>query len=130
VHVSFEVDFRQHTDALRICRAMGYDAFAIVDQQTVPQQEPPYPAREGTFTPYRFKVGCTGLFGAELPVGWNDVSTTARTCKRILRRRRTGRLLRGATAFLGAKETGERLAERFLRDVATWYDMHATRAPA
>jgi FkbM family methyltransferase len=129
-YVSFEVDFLKHAEALRICHAMGYDAFSIVDQQSVPRQRQPDPPREGAFSTYQFELGCSGLFGAELPIRWDDLATTARKCRNILWRRRVAKLFRRAAELLRLKETGMRVEEQILGDVATWYDIHARKRGA
>jgi hypothetical protein len=53
---------------------LGYHRFKLVNQQLVKFQKPPIPALEGNYVDYRFEGGSSGLFGAELPGPWLDVT--------------------------------------------------------
>lgn len=48
----------------------GYSSFKFINQQLVPRQTPPRPAREGTYTKWKFPFGASGLFGEETPGDW------------------------------------------------------------
>ena len=57
---------------LDLLRSAGYDRFKFVNQQRVPEQEVPFPAREGLYAPHAFPHGASGLFGEETPGPWLD----------------------------------------------------------
>jgi len=44
--------------------------FKVVGQHKVPRQRAPNPAREGHYVPWSFRLGSSGLFGAEAPGRW------------------------------------------------------------
>jgi FkbM family methyltransferase len=55
---------------LALLKALGYTRFKVVDQKAVMHQQPPRPAREGTYANHQFEFDATGLFGEELPGPW------------------------------------------------------------
>jgi FkbM family methyltransferase len=112
-------------DALQ---AAGYDRFKIVDQNTVPRQKPPRPAREGQDVDYRFPLGCSGLFGNELPGKWLTRDKALQSCGRIVAQvSQAERLSRftGRELWLRAARKIPIVRDYFL---STWYDIHATRS--
>jgi len=65
---------------------LGYDRFKIVDQDVVPEQLPPSPARMGKYVPYTFTSSASGLFGEEAPGEWLSAEAALGSFQRICRR--------------------------------------------
>ena len=138
-YVSLEIDktslarMRREVAALR---DLGYDAFQLVEQSSVPQQVPPSPAREGTFAAQRFAEGATGLFGEELPGAWESFDATQRRLRAV----RLGYHLLGDDGVMHrwrfrGRGRIQRAAARLLRSftggaVPGWHDLHARHAQA
>jgi len=105
-----------------LLRELGYDRFKVVQQQDVPLQTCPCPAREGRYVPHRFEEGATGLFGEEAPGEWLDEAEALKIYRRVfwyyrkfgdggsMKKCRVGR------AFM-----------RLLGPRVGWYDTHAAR---
>jgi FkbM family methyltransferase len=113
--LSFErsLSLRQQIDELRLLRNLGYARFQIVDQQSIPSQVPPRPAREGAYVDHSFELDATGLFGAELPSPWLTFGGAIRRCAMIFARNKRIGLFRRIPGL-------RRLAGR-----GSWYDLHA-----
>jgi FkbM family methyltransferase len=55
---------------LDLLEALGFQRFKLVQQEKVPKQRAPVPAREGRDYPHDFRLGTSGLFGRDLPGRW------------------------------------------------------------
>ena len=99
---------------------LGYTRFKIVPQHLVSAQRPPKPAREGTYVPWRFHLGDSGLFGEEAPGRWLTRKEALARYRRIFARYNwfgdNGR-------FVPPSVPGA-VVRRYL---AGWYDTHAGR---
>jgi FkbM family methyltransferase len=117
--ISFEHD-QEHLLALRVemglLKRLGYTKFQIIDQGSVQNQKPPYPAKEGVGLDNQIvSPGSSGLFGKELPGPWLSRSSTIARYLRIY----VGNRLHGV-----AKRTP--LLRRLARHYSgSWYDTHA-----
>jgi hypothetical protein len=109
-------------DEFAMLGTLGYDRFKVVQQQDVPFQVCPFPAREGKYVPYLFEHGASGLFGEEAPGRWLTEGQALKAYERIFQRYR----LFGDDGLLGKSRLG-RLITRLLRPKVGWYDTHATR---
>jgi FkbM family methyltransferase len=103
---------------------LGYDRFKIVDQDLVPQQSPPSPARMGKYVPYTFTDSASGLFGEEAPGEWLSAEAALKSFQRICRKNwlpllfsRKTRLYRYYVSIVS------RLAGKSPN--LGWYDIHA-----
>jgi FkbM family methyltransferase len=106
---------------------LGYHKFQIVRQDQTELQKCPLPAREGTYVDYKFKHGCSGLFGRELPGEWIDAKKALREYWKI------------ALSYMVAGNSGSpygwfnKLPSRAIRYYldrifwrgTAWYDTHA-----
>jgi FkbM family methyltransferase len=107
--------------------ALGYDRFKIVDQDQVPEQVPPSPARMGKYVPYEFTDSASGLFGEEAPGVWLSAPAALESFRQICRKHWLPLLLRRRTRlypfYVG-------LMARLSRHVPNlgWYDIHAKHA--
>jgi FkbM family methyltransferase len=98
---------------LRLLSKLGYARFQVIDQQTIPTQKPPNPAREGLYADHRFELHDSGLFGEELPDAWLTIR---------------GAMLRNAELFALNKRIGLLKRTPLLSRYAgpgSWYDLHA-----
>ncbi|MFZ5896082.1 MAG: FkbM family methyltransferase [Myxococcota bacterium] len=119
---SDKVSFSRLREEFDVFKKLGYDRFKIVPQHRVPQQRPPYPAREGRYVEHEFELGSSGLFGEEAPGEWLTASQAIELYKPIfIRYQLTGddplirsRVVRGTLKRLGFR-TG-------------WHDTHARLA--
>lgn len=104
---------------------LGFSQFKVVGQHRVPRQQPPRPAREGRYTPWRFEAGASGLFGEEAPGRWMSRRAALATYRLIFARYR----LYGDDGLLPRTGPGKllRLPVRALGGSAGWYDTHARR---
>jgi FkbM family methyltransferase len=125
---------------------LGYKKFKIIPQHRITEQTLPFPAREGAYVEHKFRAGCSGAFGLELPGEWlsrdqaikqyraihrlyrltgeGGVLTSASIIRSALNKSRiepnslTGALVRKLVKPIGAR----------LGLVTGWYDTHATLA--
>jgi FkbM family methyltransferase len=86
-YISFEANMesyagiRSEIDALT---DMGYDSIQAIEQLNIHStQSCPYPAREGSYVPYKFNDDSSGLFGAELGGAWKSRRSILRRYKLI-----------------------------------------------
>jgi FkbM family methyltransferase len=126
-YLSLEVDFYRRHELLQRLAATGYRRFALIGQTRVVEQQPPWPAREGRYVDYHFRIGSTGLFGDEMPEMWRGDAAIRRRCEQIVRQYRAAGALRklGAIGLTSAKI--ERATNRYLPLATDWYDLHAAR---
>jgi FkbM family methyltransferase len=123
-YLSAEIDFYRSDELINRLEDMGYRRFALVGQCTVPKQTPPLNVREGRYVNYEFTVGCSGLFGKELPVEWADRRGTEQRIRRVIWQYRwLGMLARFAK--IGAPRAIVDAAGRQLPLALDWYDLHA-----
>ena len=104
--------------------ALGYDRFKIVDQERVPEQVPPSPARMGKYVPYEFTDSASGLFGEEAPGEWLSAQAALESFRQICRKHWLPLLLHRRTRlyryYVGimARPSGH------VPNLG-WYDIHA-----
>ena len=103
----------------------GYSKFKIVPQHEIQKQVCPQPAREGSYVDHRFPVGSSGLFGAELPGEWMDLTATQAEYQRIYR---NVRMIGPHNGLL--RHASHRLAQavlvRLFPGGTGWFDTHAS----
>jgi FkbM family methyltransferase len=115
--LSLEIDHRSLLNKeLALLRRLGYTKFQIIDQRQVPEQRPPWPAREGQFANYQLTPGMSGLFGAELPGPWLSASGVRLHQLKLLIHNRARGLCRRVPAL------------RRLSTGGSWYDLHCAYA--
>ena len=103
---------------------LGYDRFKIVDQQAVPKQVPPNPAKVGNYVPYRFLDGESGLFGNEAPGAWLTKDQALAVFRRMMRRKWFSLLLYPRLRlYLFYCSIMRRLTGKYPN--LGWYDIHA-----
>lgn len=107
-------------DEFALLRQLGYDRFKVVQQEDVPSQTCPFPAREGKYVSHQFEQGASGLFGEEAPGEWLSEAEAVRVYKRIFRAYRTF----GDDAPL-RRWRFWRVLTRIVRPKVGWYDTHA-----
>jgi FkbM family methyltransferase len=92
----------------------GYRRFKLINQSLVPFQAAPNPPLEGMACDHAFSIGCSGLFGEELPGRWLDAFEAIEAYK---------------TVFLGYFLNGDHGLYRGNPHLpaADWYDTHAAR---
>lgn len=101
---------------------MGYTRFKIVNQNLVPAQVAPTPAREGKAVEHKFGGGATGLFGEEAPGRWLSRKEALAEYRKIFRRYR----LFGDDGLFRRNRVTRRLM-RLYGVQEEWYDTHAAR---
>ena len=79
------VDFDEAKADFGTLARLGYDRFKIIDQYSVPSQEPPFQPRAGAYVDHEFTSGTSGLFGEETPGDWLPLDAAFRGFKRRLR---------------------------------------------
>ena len=106
---------------------LGYDRFKIVDQEEVPDQVPPSPARMGTYVSYAFTDSASGLFGEEAPGEWLSAQAALDSFRRSCGKHWLPLLLRRKTR-LYPYYAG--IMVRLFGHVPNlgWYDIHAKHA--
>jgi FkbM family methyltransferase len=113
ISIERSLSFGRQIMELRLLSKLGYTRFQVIDQQTIPTQKPPNPAREGQYADHRFELHDSGLFGEELPHAWLTVR---------------GAVLRNAELFARNKRIGLLRRLPLLSRYAgggSWYDLHA-----
>jgi len=129
-YVSIETSFERSPTLASIrsefdmLSALGYDRFKIVDQEKVPDQVPPTPARTGDYVPYKFSDSASGLFGEEAPGEWQTAAAALETFRQLCRKHWLPLLIRRKTRlypyYVGIMV---RLSGRSPN--LGWYDIHA-----
>jgi len=99
-----------------LLRALGYSRFKVVRQDTVVEQECPYPAKEGHYVYHHFEADASGLFGEEAPGDWVDEAEAIRVCRSIFFKSKLSTQL--------SRMHLRRLFQRIVPDPG-WYDIHA-----
>ena len=129
-YVSIETSFERSPTLASIrsefdmLSALGYDRFKIVDQEKVPDQVPPTPARTGDYVPYKFSDSASGLFGEEAPGEWLSAEAALKSFQRVCHRNWLALLFYRRTGFyryyvsIAARLTGQ-------PPNLGWYDIHA-----
>ncbi len=123
-YLSFEVDFRTLNAVLDVCGAGGATAYQFVSQMKVPEQLPPQPPKEGSYASGDFEVGCTGLFGAELPDAWVTLAELRRQGAAIAAQHRAAGAVRALAGVVGARRQADEFVKRAMPKTADWYDVH------
>jgi FkbM family methyltransferase len=123
-YLSFEVDFRTLGASLAVCEEGGGGAYQFVSQMSVPKQIAPQPAREGRHAVPDFEVGCTGLFGAELPGEWVTLSALRSQAAGIKAQYRASGAVKALAGLVGARRAAEQVVARVMPAAADWYDVH------
>jgi FkbM family methyltransferase len=122
----------EHRREFKVFRELGYDAFQVVPQHRVAQQQIPRPPREGAPVPdnYQLQHDMTGLFGKDLPPGdWLSARDACRQYQKIFWQQ----WLNGDEGILTGLWKGDkrhkiqRLWEGVLEWEAGWHDTHARR---
>ncbi len=126
LYISFEVDFYSVAEAFQSLESLGYRSFALVDQTDVPEQKAPIPASEGADTDYSFKIGCTGLFGSELPQQWTSAQRIAQQCNAIVWQYRLRSAARRIFSPVGLSGKVDAVLAERLPATGSWYDIHAS----
>jgi FkbM family methyltransferase len=124
-YLSFEVDFRDYRDALNLCREMGFNEFALVDQKQINGRAAPNPPREGLPIQYTFKTGQSGTFGKELSERYVSYQKIFGKCTLVLLQYKAAGAVKRLFGLIDSKSAGERFINRLLPKTATWYDIHA-----
>lgn len=122
---SEKIDADRLRAELDLLERLGYAAYQAVQQERVPRQRPPMPAREGVYVEHTFAHGSSGLFGRELPgrwVGREDLSAQYRRIFRLYRCFGDDSLLR--RSYLG-RQLLALLRKARRRPLPGWYDTHA-----
>lgn len=101
---------------INLLAKLGYTKFQIVDQKTVPRQEPPNPPREGIYINHQFSLGASGLFGRELPGLWLSRGEVLTQYSKIY-------LL---NKLLGLSKRTPVIKDLAIDFSGTWYNTHAT----
>jgi len=117
---SEKVSWRALRDEFNLLARLGYTRFKVVNQQEVPSQRCPNPAREGAYVEHRFEMGASGLFGEETPGDWIDLPAAIAEYRRIFWRYRWY----GDDGLLKRFRLGRALIRRY-RLRSGWYDTHA-----
>jgi len=118
---------REARRGLELFLQLGYQDFKIVPQRQTELQKCPFPALEGDYVDYRFRHGCSGLFGEELPGAWADAGRTlCEHCKIVMSYRLAGNSRSQAGWFkkLPSNRIRDILDRLFWRGT-DWYDIHA-----
>lgn len=123
-YLSVEVDFYQRKRLIHLLGSLGYRRFALVGQSTIPKQRPRSGGREGRDVDYWLRLGCSGLFGDELPADWMDAGALRRRCEQVVRQYRLAGLL---GRLRGAASVARRISKAMLPLAQDWYDVHARR---
>jgi len=113
--ISFESNRRSISSLkteIGLLKKLGYTKFQLVDQKKVPDQTPPFPAREGAYVDCSLMPGSSGLFGRDLPGIWLSTPAFVVRYLQVLAADR----LAGLAKRIGMRDT--------LR--GSWYDIHAT----
>lgn len=122
--LSVEVDFYNHKKTLEAAEKLGYDNFQIVSQSGVPAQKVPFASIEGNTIDYTFQIGCTGLFGHDLPTKWDSAEGAQDELSGIrLQHKAIGALGRLGGLF-GASKPMVSMGRKLLPRTADWYDLH------
>jgi FkbM family methyltransferase len=129
-YVSMETSFSRspqiasmRDDFETLCR-LGYDRFKIVDQDAVPEQVPPLPARVGQYVDHKFTSGQSGLFGEESPGEWLTAKAALESFRQVCRRHWLPLILyRKMRIFLYYSKITHRIYGRSPN--LSWYDIHA-----
>jgi FkbM family methyltransferase len=109
---------------LETLAGLGYDRFKIVDQQSVPKQVPPEPSSAGTYVPYRFEDGESGLFAEETPGDWLTREQALAAFHRLIRGKWLQLLLYPRLRlYLRYCSIIHRLTGKYPN--LGWYDIHA-----
>jgi hypothetical protein len=122
---SEKVSFAKLVEEVDLLLKLGYNAFQAVQQADIDRQEQLNPPNEGVFVPHRFEVGCSGLFGRDLPGDWLNSQDLLSVYRRIF-------VLYGLfgdnswlTGFRFRRRIVRRLEKLFNRPLPGWYDTHA-----
>jgi FkbM family methyltransferase len=105
---------------------LGYQRFKVVNQETVPRQVPPNPAREGKYVDATLARGSSGLFGEELPGRWLDRRQALSRYARIFLRYRLYGDFGVLSSFPGLGRIPAHALSLMFGEVG-WYDTHARR---
>jgi FkbM family methyltransferase len=129
-YISMETSFSRTPtiDAIQadfdLLSRLGYDRFKIVDQDLVPRQVPPAPARVGKYVAHAFTDSASGLFGDEAPGEWMTDEGALQSFCQICRKKWLPLLLyRNMRIFLYYSKIMHRLYGR--NPNLSWYDIHA-----
>jgi FkbM family methyltransferase len=131
VEAAFPRDARLRSiqEDVQVLSALGYDRFKLVPQHVVERQVPPKPAAEGTYVPFRFAAGSSGLFGEETPGTWLTADQLLRQFRRIMLGRAIDILVMKSKVFCLLYNHGFLLLTRGY-PVLAWYDVHAKHSTA
>ena len=107
--------------------ALGYRKFQVVQQKHTDRQTCPFPAREGTYIDFRFRHGCTGLFGNELPGEWMNAKQALREYWKIVMNYKLAGNSPSPTAWFNnlPSSTLRYYLDRLFWRGSGWYDTHA-----
>jgi FkbM family methyltransferase len=142
---SSKTSFEDLVKEFCLFQQLGYRKYKVVPQHRIGEQELPTPPREGKYVNHKFREGCSGAFGLELPGDWIDLEAALKEYVAIFKKYRvTGdrgaisntRLVRGV---LRSGRSGQRspltaMAKKVIHRVGSslrlrpgWYDTHAMR---
>jgi FkbM family methyltransferase len=104
---------------------LGYSGFKAIQQENIPAQKTPNPAREGRYAPHLFPEDSSGLFGEELPGKWKTKRQILLEYKLIFIIYK----LFGDYSFLRHTKLGFSLimflTKMLKKPLPGWYDTHA-----
>lgn len=129
---SEKVNWQALLDEFKTFENLGYDAFQVVGQHKVDQQQIPMPPREGRILPDHFKLekDATGLFGRDLPPQeWITLQQAVAKYRWIFLQY----FLNGDHGILNSWKEGRARHEirqfwdKILGFEVGWYDTHARR---
>ena len=127
-YVSIESDklaLKNIREEMDLLDKLGYDAFKLVQQATITQQQLPKPTREGNDIEYEITHGSSGMFGTDLPGEWVSKSAAMSTYRWIM----LGYKVFGNDSFMRNNRFGRRvwqyLQRTLNRPIPGWFDTHA-----
>jgi FkbM family methyltransferase len=111
---------------INLLEHLGYLEFKAIQQESIPNQLPPNPSREGKTMPYQFQFGSSGLFGKDLPGKWKGKKEILNEYMKIFFLYR----LFGDNSILNQFMMGRKFIKMLTRltrrnHLPGWYDTHA-----
>jgi FkbM family methyltransferase len=120
-YVSVEVDFYTVDQLIGMLSELGYCRFALVGQRGVGRLS----CTIASGSPYAFREGCSGPFGEELHVPWEDLNSIRAKCRAVIWQHKLSGTLNWFNHFPPLERSVEWLAWSRLPLAQDWYDLHA-----
>ena len=80
---SEKISWYKLIEEFTVLKNLGYNKFKVVNQLKIPDQQCPYPSKEGNYVDYKFELGSSGLFGHELPGEWLGADEAIKLYKKM-----------------------------------------------